>query len=293
MSSINIIKIDNNIEFQKYKYGDCVLELTDKIDDTVIRYNNRYYYFPIKVLSMIHNLYVGEFSNSINTLKGIIYHDDKLPNKYIHNYYYLHDEYSIIDIKWYEEYALKNKYSVCEYYFDNKYDELMFADKKIDVMYLLHMIAPINIKNNLKCKKKITLVEMSKNTEDDFLGVMYLENRVFGDEYSKKNAIRYYEVVIDNDNPKIKYYYAYHGSIVVGFISVMVVDNILKVEDFCVLKLYQHQGYGESIFKHILEEYNYCDFISLVAEGDDTPCEMYYKWGFKKFGESYLVRIVK
>ncbi|MGM9971657.1 MAG: GNAT family N-acetyltransferase [Anaeroplasmataceae bacterium] len=246
----------------------------------------------LDLLNNIDNKYVSEFSKVIKVLNYEIYHDNNLENKYFHNYIYL-PSYTLDDIKWYYNYSKKNKYPACVYFIKEGFNIIDFSFfKDVEVVKLLYMYASINIKNNLKYKKDVLLKQVDKSIEDDFIGVLYMDNRIFGDDYSMKNALRYKNVIIDN-NSKIKYYFMYDNSVVIGYISVLADNDIIKIEDFSILKPYRKQGYGETLFKYILELYKNYKYVYLVADYDDTPKNMYKKWGFKELSNSYLVRVIE
>lgn len=277
LSEIN--KVDKN-DFIKIKYSDKS-ELLNffKSGD----YN---LYIPSIFFNKLDNLYVEEFASKLVIDNYIIYHDYKQSDKKMHNYIYL-EEYSKKDIDWYYNYALKNKYETICYFIKDYLDTLDFNEYDVDILNIGYFASDIN-ELNIIPNVQANVVKMTNENEIDFFIVMYLECLKYGDNYAKINANRYKEVILNNDS-KIAYYFVYKGNKPIGFLSVLEYEDIIKIEDFCILKLYRNQGYGKTLFKEVIDIYKNKKYVYLAADLDDTVISMYENWGFKKIGKSYFV----
>jgi len=82
-------------------------------------------------------------------------------------------------------------------------------------------------------------------------------------------------------------YICYDDGEAVGSCNIFINGDVAKIEDFAVSLTKQRQGYGTLILGSIIEAAlkSGASTIYLVTDEEDTPKEMYLKYGFKKIGE--------
>ncbi len=73
---------------------------------------------------------------------------------------------------------------------------------------------------------------------------------------------------------------------VVGSVDVIVEKDTAEIDNFYVLPQCQRQGIGTKIQQFAMEQYS-DKTILLVADGEDTPREMYTKQGYSYIGKQY------
>ena len=79
---------------------------------------------------------------------------------------------------------------------------------------------------------------------------------------------------------------------IIGFVNTFMENDICQFEDFFVLDEYQRKGYGSTLIKYVI---NYfinlgCNMAVLTADNEDTPKDMYSKWGFIEINRSFFLR---
>jgi len=82
-------------------------------------------------------------------------------------------------------------------------------------------------------------------------------------------------------------YICYDNGEAIGSCDLFINEDVAKIEDFLVSPAKQRQGYGAFILKSIIEIAlnRGASTIYLVTDEEDTPKEMYLKYGFRKIGE--------
>ena len=73
---------------------------------------------------------------------------------------------------------------------------------------------------------------------------------------------------------------------VVGSTDVIVREQTAEIDNFYVLPSHQRQGIGSQIQQFVMEQYEDKTII-LVADGEDTPKDMYAKQGYQFIGFQY------
>ncbi len=244
----------------------------------------------LKKLYILDDMYESEYSASKKVLGGIIYSDVENPLKYMSNYFSLNEKYSQNDLKSYYDYCIKNNMEFAEFKVMGNFNENLFSfmgeyeDDRI-LYYAADSRVYKNIKNN---NDDIVLTKIGKLHADDFIRVIYLESKKFGEAYAKKNSKRLYDVIL-NPKCKIKYYFVYKDDIPIAYISAYMHEGILKLEDFVVSPKYRGMGYGKALFRYVIKKYH-SKFCYVVVEEDSEAKKIYEHFGFKLVGDGHLVR---
>lgn len=244
----------------------------------------------LKRLIEVDNAYTAEFSKYKKVVGGIAFYDDKFKDKHMNNYLMLDNYYTADDLKWYYHECKKNYLGFSSYKGINTFNESMFSFlAPYEHENIVYLCAEGDISEYLENKHPAAIIKaISEDTADDFIRVMYLESKSYGEDFAKRNAARYYDVVV-NGNGNIKYYFIYIDNMAVGFVSAICKDRILKLEDFYISPQYQRMGYGETLFRYVIQRYDY-RLIYVVALKNSSVVEMYKKWGLKLIGEGFIIR---
>ena len=218
-------------------------------------------------------------TKSLETDDYIKYYDDYQYDKYYHNFYKLKN-LDKLDIIIEEN---KNKPFLC-FEYDKDFNLKEFDEKDINIV-MISFINALNIKTNYNG----VIYIVDKNNIDDVSKFLYNDSLRYGEEYSKKNTKRILDLILNNN--------AYGFIIkddnqIVGFIIAYIEKDICDLEDFFILDNYQRKGYGSNLFKYALDfcKNKGCNLVSLVADFEDTPKNMYEKWGLIEIEKTYFLR---
>lgn len=102
--------------------------------------------------------------------------------------------------------------------------------------------------------------------------------------YSKRAARRALAYLSEGG---VDSFLCYSGIQAVGRCDLFINDALAKIEDFMVLPDRQRRGYGTALLNSVMEAAaaGGAREAYLVTDEDDTPKEMYLKYGFRKAGE--------
>jgi len=209
----------------------------------------------------------------------IKYNDDIQFDKYYHNFYKINNLDCIDKII---EDNKNNKFLCIEY--DKPIDKKGF-DEIDDNIDMAAMISAIDINDNKKGKLDIVTEE---NIELAY-SLIYNDSLEFGADYSKKDSER---IINDIKNSNSKAFVISVNNELIGFINTYVSNDICYLDHFFILEKYQKMGYGKSLFNYVINYYknNNVNMAVLTADNEDTPKEMYSKWGFIEINRSFFSR---
>ena len=286
-----------NVSYVYLKHNKIFGDIIKKYPFILVRekmFSNDYYFVLIRGLVdrlfAIDNNYENEYAEKKNILCGTMYYDDKNPLKYSTTYLALNPHYTKDDIRWYYDDRVKNKKGFVQYNFVGKTKESMFSfiDDYEDER-CLYYVGFSKVLDNISIKVNDYRIEMvTSNIADDFLRVMYVESKRFGEAYGRENAKRQYDVIL-NEECKIKYYFIYKDNIPIGYLSAYLDGDILKLEDFIISKSYRGMGYGMALFKEVAKKYK-SKLIYVVTSACDDAKDIYAHIGLKCVGECHMLR---
>lgn len=229
----------------------------------------------------IEEAYITTFCKKEVHKDYIYYHDDELKSKYYHNYYVCDNDDSIMEALYprdgFVQFELKHPYT----------GKLKFRYHENEVEYH-STIYGIQILRDTEYKVK----KVEESDREELTRILYLDSKIYGEEYAKANSKR--EVGVALDLKKTDWYFVYDKEKPVGFICSFLYNDAAKLEDFCILDEYQKKGYGQALFRFVLEDLKKRNIhdIYLTADLEDTPKLMYERMGFMEVGRSYKVREV-
>jgi GNAT superfamily N-acetyltransferase len=129
-------------------------------------------------------------------------------------------------------------------------------------------------------------VEVKEVTEDDFetyIGVRYKQDLEFGKEFADQKVGLQKRQFEDKSIVQILAYYKGEPA---GAADVIIKGGTAEIDGFFVLEKWQRKGIGSSIQQYVMDRFAN-NTIILVADGEDTPREMYHKQNYRYLGFRY------
>ena len=126
---------------------------------------------------------------------------------------------------------------------------------------------------------------VTKETLPQYTALHYEDALQWGEKYAldKRNML-----IRDFHEQRKKQIVAIHNDEVIGSADVIVKEATAELDHFYVLPSYQRQGVGKSIQQFVMNEF-VDKIIILVADGEDTPREMYTKQGYNYIGKQISI----
>ncbi len=231
--------------------------------------------------------YISLFCETKKVPSGQIYFDINQRDKYYHNYMHVLDPHAIHieDLKTYHR-DFKG-YGHINYRLEFEPDASVFdwfLPYKLDQYGYYHArLEELVIKPNPDYQVRVIDTTM----KELFIEHSYQENKIYGESFAKNNAIRQWDVLMKN--PNYRYFLVFDQDKVVGSVNAFWQNNGVKIDDFSILDTHQRRGIGSSLMHQTLDYLKRLGVseVFLVTEMNDTPKEMYQKWGFKYVGCFY------
>ena len=135
------------------------------------------------------------------------------------------------------------------------------------------------IKDRINTDVKIEYV--TKETLSQYVALHYEDALQWGETFAfnKQNML-----IRDFHEQRKKQIVAIRNGEVIGSVDVIVNEDTAELDQFYVIPSYQRQGVGTIIQQFVMNEF-VDKFIILVADGEDTPREMYAKQGYCYIGK--------
>lgn len=239
----------------------------------------------LKDILKIERDYIKEFSTEEDFNDFAIYTDEYLKDKYFHNYYLI-KKYNASLIS--ELAKREDRLPIFRIEGDIIPSHFDFLDN-IDVSHLCYYAASIDSVNVSK-KNYCKVVKYSKEYAKKLQEFIYQDDLIFGESYSRRNAMRTLNVL--NSSDSYTYYMILEDNEIIGILEVFIDCNFAKLDDFCIRDDMQKKGYGSTLLFNVLNDLKQkgIDEVYLVADYNDSPKDMYEKMNFTKKGEWYLIR---
>ena len=128
-------------------------------------------------------------------------------------------------------------------------------------------------------------VVTDKNLEV-LLDLRYKNDLEFGTEFAKQKVDLIKRQFEDQDIQQVLAFYM--GS-PAGYVDVIISDETVEIDDLTVDESSRNKGIGSSLQNFVMESFSK-KVVILVADGEDTPREMYKKQNYKYHGFKYEVQ---
>lgn len=219
------------------------------------------------------------------------FYNPDLPLRYDSNFFQLKyqptlSEFELIEEMQYQFHANEGLKHIKFYWPENKgfTSEIMAYFEKEHYaieMLELYTIDPKNFESD-KQTSNIKVYSLSKENLVDFKRINYPNDLIFGKDFAdmKKNM---YEQMLDN--PSIIPYIAYVDSEPAGSLISVIGEETVEIDDLLTVTHLRKQGVATALQEAVmtLAQKNLKQVI-LVADGDDTPKDMYLKQNYTCIG---------
>ncbi|ETI67407.1 GNAT family N-acetyltransferase [Neobacillus vireti] len=123
---------------------------------------------------------------------------------------------------------------------------------------------------------------------EKFLALKHQHDLEFGSEFAKQKA----ELIKRQfEDPNIIQILAFYEGSPAGYVDVIVSKETAEIDDLSVDEQFQRKGIGSRLQKFVMESYPE-RMVILVADGQDTPREMYQKQNYQYLGFKYEIQKV-
>ncbi|MBR7794727.1 MAG: GNAT family N-acetyltransferase [Bacillota bacterium] len=134
----------------------------------------------------------------------------------------------------------------------------------------------------------ITIRIVSEVNFDDYLQVQYEQDLEFGEEFAKAKPALYRRHFQDETFMQIMSYY--QGT-AVGSLEVIIKEDTAEIDGLHVHQAFRKKGIAQRLQKFVMDQFPNKTII-LVADGEDTPREMYIRQNYRYLGFQYEVQKV-
>lgn len=163
-----------------------------------------------------------------------------------------------------------------------------FKELEYEVGYLeLYAIKP-NEFPNVIASQDVEVQVVTEGNLDTFLELQYQQDLQFGEEFAKQKVDMHKR---NFDDPKLLQIMAYYTGIPAGSVDIIIADNTAEIDGLTVLDAYQRKGIGSRLQRSVMDKFPDKTII-LVADGEDTPRNMYRRQGYQYLGFKYEVQKV-
>lgn len=252
------------------------------------------------ILQKIHNCekaYINCYTKSYENKEIIRYRDDTIPDMHDHNFTFLKQITPLYTLQKSIEQELEiiqqeNK-DFIKLSMDTFPDERCFEGSygKFELehhgqYFYLPMHSP-DWKTRAACE--IQKISNSSMIDDLISMDINQDGERLGEDFCIRKARRRGLVYLSE--APLDCYICYYDGKPIGSCDLFIDNGTAKIEEFTVLPACQRQGFGTTILKYLIDTalFKGVDTIYLTADEDDTPKEMYLKFGFVKVDDSYAL----
>lgn len=220
------------------------------------------------------------------------YHLQQVLDRYDSNFLALHQMPSINELKQHIEYV-KNK----AIYYDQNHAKLVFPaneqlpeevrDYLLAQQYELSFLELYAINPQQFARKTppehVDICFLTERYNEEFLQFLYNDLSHWGKRYAA-SMLHLYATLIEQG--EIQIVIALLEDEIVGATTVFTSEHFVEIDNFFVYEPYQKRGIGRAIQQFVMD-YAKEKTVILVAEGEDTPKEMYRRQGYQYYGFQY------
>lgn len=149
----------------------------------------------------------------------------------------------------------------------------------------LYAIQPNNfpsVRNN----PDIAIQVVTEGNLDRYLDLQYKHDLEIGNEYAKQKAKL---IMCQFKNQNIQQILAFYKGIPAGYVDVIISNETAEIDSLTVDESFRNKGIGSQLQKFVMNSFPN-KVVLLVADGEDTPREMYKKKNYEFFGFKYQIQ---
>ncbi|MEW9677117.1 GNAT family N-acetyltransferase [Lentibacillus sp. L22] len=161
-----------------------------------------------------------------------------------------------------------------------------FCKLNYDVGFLeLYAIQPSQFPS-IADNPDIQVYQVRGNHVQEFLALRYRQDLQFGKEFADQRVNLTRRQLED---PAIIQLIAYYQGVPAGSVDVIIADDTVEIDGLHVGESFQRKGIGSRLQQYVMQTFPDKTVI-LVADGEDTPKEMYRKQHYNYLGFQYEVQ---
>lgn len=240
----------------------------------------------LKDILRIEMNHIRLFSTGTIKQSGIIFFDERLKDKYYHNYFHITESnWDLNELKAYE--IDHKKEGFVNFLFetgDTSFNDFFDGYKKETNAYYQAKIDELSLTPKINPDIK----RVDPLHDELFFEFLYQDSMPYGESYAKGNAKRQQEVLSQNLS---RYFYmkVTHQHQIIGHLNAHVEGDYAKIDDFSIVDSHQKKGFGTALMKAMLDELKklHVKEVYLVTDLADTAKELYERMGYKQTGIFY------
>lgn len=126
---------------------------------------------------------------------------------------------------------------------------------------------------------------VTEETLPIYLDLQYQFEIEFGQAFAEQKR----KIHIENfENNTLQQVISFYEGKPAGTLDLIINDDKVEIDSFTVLEQYRKKGVGTRMQRFVMDEFPH-HWVFLVADGEDTPREMYQKQKYKYYGFQYEV----
>ncbi|MCM3708636.1 MULTISPECIES: GNAT family N-acetyltransferase [Cytobacillus] len=132
-------------------------------------------------------------------------------------------------------------------------------------------------------REEIIVENVTDKTMNDYLEFQYEQDSVYGENFAETKKAQHLRHYSDDS---IQQLIAFYKGKPAGSVDVIIREQTAEIDGLIVHEDFQKRGIGSSLQKSVMDQYKDKTII-LVADGDDTPKEMYRRQNYRYIGKQY------
>ncbi|KAF0819988.1 MULTISPECIES: GNAT family N-acetyltransferase [unclassified Cytobacillus] len=132
-------------------------------------------------------------------------------------------------------------------------------------------------------KEEIIVENVTDETWNDYLEFQYEHDSVYGETFAEKKKAQHLRNYRDKS---IQQFIAFYKGKAAGSVDVIIKERTAEIDGLMVHEEFQKKGIGSRLQKSVMDQFKDRTII-LVADGDDTPKEMYRRQNYLYLGKQY------
>ena len=132
-------------------------------------------------------------------------------------------------------------------------------------------------------REEIKVENVTDKTWNDYLEFQYEQDSVYGENFAEKKKAQHLRNYKDES---IQQLIAFYKGKAAGSVDVIIKERTAEIDGLMVHEDFQKKGIGSSLQKSVMDQYKDKTII-LVADGEDTPKEMYRRQNYRYIGKQY------
>jgi ribosomal protein S18 acetylase RimI-like enzyme len=158
-------------------------------------------------------------------------------------------------------------------------------EEEFDFSFIeLYAIDPKNFPK-VESHPDIKIVAVSEETLEDYLALQYEFDLTYGADYADQK-VKVHKSHFQNSN--YLQILAYYKGVPAGLVDVIISENTAEIDGLEVKEEFRNKGIAKRIQRFVMDQY-LDKTVILVADGEDTPREMYQKQNYQLMGFQYEI----